>query len=206
MEDEDFKQETDAQAQEALADDNHASAPERASEDVRHQQGARAHFAGSLVAAYIGRGIRATRTKPFANHHELAGTQFQIRTISGSQNTFTVNRDTEPEKIIVAVRKPDKTLVGASRYMLCGVRRDAAFGRARKSMSRGHAKSGHHLVSISQVTKVEFGTVLILDEFVMADTAEDRVRLLARITTLAPDLDSPPFAAARAFLEQVAEG
>jgi hypothetical protein len=80
------------------------------------------------------------------------------------------------------------------------VSRADAFGIAKKSLSRGHVKSGHHLVSLTQVPKVELGSIVIPDDLVVADTSEQRNRLLDRINLLEPDLADPAVKAARAFL------
>jgi hypothetical protein len=50
----------------------------------------------------VGRILGGRRIKPFSNHYELDGIAFQIRTINGTQNTFTVNLDYGAWKIIVA--------------------------------------------------------------------------------------------------------
>jgi hypothetical protein len=167
---------------------------------LRTQRGASAHYLGETVGAYVGRILGAHRIRAWSNHHSLESVPFQVRTINGKQNTFTVNRDTEPEKIIVAVKKRDKNLVGSARYILYGVSRAGAFGIAKKSLSRGHVKSGHHLVSLAQVPKVELGSIVISDEIVIAETSEQRNRLLDRINLLEPDLADPVVKAARAFL------
>jgi hypothetical protein len=167
---------------------------------LRTQRGARAHYLGETVGALVGRILGALRIRAWSNHHALEGMPFQIRTINGQQNTFTVNRDTEPEKILVAVKKRDKNLLGSSRYILYGVLREDAFAIAKKSLSRGHVKSGHHQVSLTQVAKVELGSITIPDDLVMADTSDQRNRLLDRINLLEPDLDDPTVQAARAFL------
>jgi hypothetical protein len=167
---------------------------------LRTQRGASAHFLGETVGAYVGRILGAHRIRAWSNHHALVGVPFQIRTINGKQSTFTVNFDTEPEKIIVAVKKRDKNRLGSARYILYGVSRADAFGIAKKSLSRGHVKSGHHLVSLTQVPKVELGSIVIPDNLVAADTSEQRNRLLDRINLLEPDLADPAVKAARAFL------
>ena len=167
---------------------------------LRTQRGASAHYLGETVGALVGRILGAHRIRAWSNHHELVGVPFQVRTINGKQSTFTVNFDTEPEKIIVAVKKRDKNLIGSARYILYGVSRADAFGIAKKSLSRGHVKSGHHLVSLTQVPKVEFGSIIIPDNLVAADTSEQRNRLLDRINLLEPDLADPAVKAARAFL------
>jgi hypothetical protein len=161
----------------------------------RSQRGARAHYLGNLVAAYVGRQFGARRVRQFANHHDLDGQAFQIRTISGSQNTFTVNRDTEPDRII-AVRRT------RNGYSLFGIRREDALAVAKKSSSRGHVKSGHQQVSLPQVKKVELGSIAFPDALVHADTSDQRRRLLEQIDGLAPDLGSPAVIAARAFLTE----
>ena len=163
---------------------------------------ARGHYMGETVGAYVGCIIGGRRVRAWSNHYDLNGAAFQIRTINGSQITFTVNRDTEDEKIIVAAKKRDKQLQGISRYNLYGVLRDDAFACAKKSRSRGHVNSGHQLVSLSQVQKVELGSLIIPDELVVADTSEQRSRLLDRIKMLAPDLDNPTMQAARTFLSE----
>ena len=167
---------------------------------LRTQRGASAHYLGETVGALVGRILGAHRIRAWSNHHALVGVPFQVRTINGKQSTFTVNFDTEPEKIIVAVKKRDKNLIGSARYILYGVSRADAFGIAKKSLSRGHVKSGHHLVSLTQVPKVEFGSIIIPDNLVAADTSEQRNRLLDRINLLEPDLADPAVKAARAFL------
>jgi hypothetical protein len=169
----------------------------------RSARGTSAHYLGETVGAYVGRIVGARRVKSWSNHHSLDGMQFQIRTISGRQNTFTVNFTTEPEKIIVAAKRRDATLDGSSRYALFGVLRADAFAVAKKSMSRGHLKSGHHLVSLAQVHKVGLGSVVIPDDLVVADTSERRLQLLDGINLLEPDLDNPAVQAARAFLAAV---
>jgi hypothetical protein len=167
---------------------------------LRTQRGASAHYLGETVGAFVGRILGAHRIRAWSNHHSWESVPFQIRTINGKQNTFTVNFDTEPEKIIVAVKKRDKNLIGSARYILYGVLRTDAFGIAKKSLSRGHVKSGHHLVSLTQVQKVELGSIIIPDDLVVADTSEQRNRLLDRINLLEPDLADPAVKAARAFL------
>src|ERR1039457_4553086 len=167
---------------------------------LRTQRGASAHYLGETVGALVGRILGAHRIRAWSNHHSWESVPFQIRTINGKQNTFIVNFDTEPEKIIVAVKKHDKHRLGSARYILYGVSRADAFGIAKKSLSRGHVKSGHHLVSLTQVPKVEFGSVIIPDDLVVADTSEQRNRLLDRINLLEPDLTDPAVKAARAFL------
>ena len=167
---------------------------------LRTQRGASAHYLGETVGALVGRILGAHRIRAWSNHHSWESVPFQIRTINGKQSTFTVNFDTEPEKIIVAVKKHDKNLIGSARYILYGVSRADAFGIAKKSLSRGHVKSGHHLVSLTQVPKVELGSIVIPDDLVVADTSEQRNRLLDRINLLEPDLADPAVKAARAFL------
>jgi hypothetical protein len=167
---------------------------------LRTQRGASAHYLGETVGAFVGRILGAHRIRAWSNHHGLEGVSFQIRTINGKQNTFTVNFDTEPEKIIVAVKKHDKNRFGSARYILYGVSRADAFGIAKKSLSRGHVKSGHHLVSLTQVPKVELGSIIIPDDLVVADTSEQRNRLLDRINLLEPDLADLAVKAAQAFL------
>jgi hypothetical protein len=167
---------------------------------LRTQRGARAHYLGETVGADVGRILGACRIRAWSNHHALEGVPFQIRTINGSQNTFTVNFTTEPEKIIVAVKKRDKNRLGSARYILYGVLRADAFAIAKKSLSRGHVKSGHHLVSLTQVAKIELGSIIIPDDLVVADTSERRNQLLDRINLLEPDLDNPAVKMARAFL------
>src|ERR1039457_5464368 len=167
---------------------------------LRTQRGASAHYLGETVGALVGRILGAHRIRAWSNHHSWESVPFQIRTINGKQNTFIVNFDTEPEKIIVAVKKHDKHRLGSARYILYGVSRADAFGIAKKSLSRGHVKSGHHLVSLTQVPKVELGSIVIPDDLVVADTSEQRNRLLDRINLLEPDLTDPAVKAARAFL------
>ena len=167
---------------------------------LRKARGASAHYLGETVGAFVGRILGAHRIRAWSNHHSWESVSFQVRTINGKQNTFTVNCDTEPEKIIVAVKKRDKNLIGSARYILYGVSRADAFGIAKKSLSRGHVKSGHHLVSLTQVPKVELGSIVIPDDLVVADTSEQRNRLLDRINLLEPDLTDPAVKAARAFL------
>ena len=159
-----------------------------------------AHYLGETVGALVGRILGAHRIRAWSNHHSWESVPFQVRTINGKQNTFTVNRDTEPEKIIVAVKKHDKHRLGSARYILYGVSRADAFGIAKKSLSRGHVKSGHHLVSLTQVAKIELGSIVIPDDLVVADTSEQRNRLLDRINLLEPDLADPTVKAAQAFL------
>ena len=161
----------------------------------RSQRGARTHYLGNLVAAFVGRQLGARRVRQFANHHDLDGQAFQVRTISGSQNTFTINRDTEPDRII-AVRRT------RNGYSLFGVQREDALAVAKKSSSRGHVKSGHQQVSLAQVKKVELGSIVIPDVLVQADTSDQRRRLLEQIDGLAADLGSPAANAARAFLTE----
>jgi hypothetical protein len=165
--------------------------------------GARGHYTGEGVGAYVGHSVGGRRIKPHSNHHELGGVHFQIRTINGSQGTFT-GAKTDPEKIIVAAKKRDGGCQGDSRYMLYGVRRADALMVAKKSRSRGHVNSGHQLISLSQVQKVELGSLIIPDDLVVADTSEQRTQRLDRIGKLEPDLDNPTVKATRAFLaEQV---
>jgi len=177
------------------------SAAETEAVAQRSARGAIAHYAGELVGGYVGRILGARRIKAWSNHHSLTGIAFQIRSINGTQNTFTVNRDTEPEKIIVAAKKRDKNLQGSSRYALYGVLREDAFAHAKKSSSKGHVKSGHQQVSLSQINKVELGCIIIPDELVVAATSEQRLQLLDRINAMDADLGNPTVAAARAFLE-----
>ena len=167
---------------------------------LRTQRGASAHYLGETVGALVGRILGAHRIRAWSNHHSWESVPFQIRTINGKQNTFTVNFDTEPEKIIVAVKKHDKNRLGSVRYILYGVSRADAFGIAKKSLSRDNVNSGHHLVSLTQVPKVELGSIIIPDDLVVADTSEQRNRLLDRINLLEPDLADPAVKAARAFL------
>jgi hypothetical protein len=155
---------------------------------------------GETVAAYVGHNIGARSIKPHSNHHDLGGVHFQIRTINGSQNTATGASRTDPDKIIVAAKKRGSGPQEASRYVLYGVLRADAFAVGKKSRSRGHINSGHYLFSLSQVKKVELGSLIIPDDLVMADTSEQRTQRLARINLLEPDLADPAVKAARAFL------
>src|ERR1035437_5145099 len=169
----------------------------------RKADGARGHFMGETVGAYVGHNIGARSIKPHSNHHDLGGVHFQIRTINGSQNTCTgakTGPHSDPHKIIVAAKKRDGCLQGASRYLLHGVPRADAFAVGKKSRSRGHVNSGHYLFSLSQAKKVELGSLIIPDDLVMADTSEQRTQRLARINLLEPDLADPAVKAARAFL------
>ena len=166
----------------------------------RKADGARGHYTGEGVAAYVGHNIGARSIKPHSNHHDLGGVHFQIRTINGKQNTCTGASRTDPSKIIVAAKKRDGGLQGSSRYMLYGVLRADALMVAKKSRSRGHVNSGHYLFSLSQVQKVELGSLFIPDDLVVADTSEQRTQRLARISTLETNLDNPTVKAARAFL------
>jgi hypothetical protein len=165
----------------------------------RSARGASAHYGAECVGAYIGRRFGARRTKPYSNQHDLVGVPFQIRTINGSQGTWTLSKK-DPDSIFVAAKKRDAKLQGASRYMLYGVLRDDACAVAKKSRSRGHVKSGHQLVPLAQVRKVELGSIIIPDDLVLADTSEQRLRLLERISMLEPDLNNPTVLAAGAFL------
>jgi len=163
--------------------------------------GARAHFRGQLLAAFIGRLIGALRVLLFANHHTLDGVPFQIRT--RSQRTFTINKDTEPAKIVVAIKVRDRALTGATRYALHGVRLEDAIAHGQKSTSRGHVKSGHLMVALGKVEKVDLGTIVVPDEFLLADDSDARRRLLQRIDLLPPDLDLDAVKAARGFVAGV---
>jgi hypothetical protein len=165
----------------------------------RKMEGARGHYMGETVGAYVGRMLDARRIKPHSNHHGLGGVSLQIRTINGRQTTFTKAK-TDPDKIIVAAKKRDASLQGASRYNLYGVLRDDTCAVAKKSQSKGHVNSGHQLVSLAQVRKVELGSMVIPDGHVQADTSEQRSRLLDRIRMLEADLDNPTVQAVRLFL------
>lgn len=167
-------------------------------EAARTLRGAHAHYRGQLIGAFIGRLIGARRTKQYANHHEVNGIPFQIRT--SSRRTFTINRDTEPDMIIVAAKVRDTTLARATRYAIFGVRREDAIARGRKSASTGHAKSGHLMVSLGQIAREPLGTLIVPDEAVLANDSGERGRLLSEIDRLDPELDHIAIRAARAFL------
>lgn len=143
-----------------------------------------AHFMGALVAALIGKQIGADRPEKFANYHVLDGHPFQIRTISGSQNTFTVNPATEPDRIIVAARRVKESTEDVNCYALFGVLTANAIAHGRRSGSRGHAKSGHIQVSLGAVDRVNIGEARIPCHLITAATKDERRDLLGAIDAL----------------------
>lgn len=163
-----------------------------------------AHFMGALVAALIGKQIGADRPEKFANHHVLDGHPFQIRTISGSQNTFTVNPDTEPDRIIVAAKRAKESTEDVNCYALFGVLTADAIANGRRSGSRGHAKSAHIQVSLGAVDRVNIGVARIPCHLITATTADERRDLLGAIDALAVDqgvMDEKTVKKARAFVQ-----
>lgn len=143
-----------------------------------------AHFRGALVGALLGKLIQADRPERFANHHSLEGIAFQIRTISGTQDTFTVNPPTEPERIVVAAKRPKESAADRLCYALFGVLKGDAVAHAKRSGSRGHARSAHLQVSLGRVRRTELGKVHIPLTTITATSADERVRLLDAIDSL----------------------
>ena len=160
--------------------------PEKTAAEIRSQGGRDAHYKAQLTAAVLGKAVGAKRLGKFSNHHQLDGEHFQIRTISGSQNTFTVNVDTEPPSILVLQKNPGENR-NDSRFLLFGVLRDDAVRVSLPSSSKGHADSGHRQVSLSKVPKTALGEVFIPGELVAAKTSRERLNLLAKIDGLTPE-------------------
>lgn len=165
---------------------------------LRTLSGARAYHRGQLVGAYIGRIMGAGRLTPHSNHHELGHVAFQIRT--SSRKTFTINPDTESEKIIVGALDRRSGQDGTVTYTLYGVRKVDAAAVGRKSTSRGHRKSRHQMVSLARVQRIELGTLVIPSELVSADDSARRLQLLDRIDGLEVSLHDVVTRAVREFL------
>lgn len=161
--------------------------PARTAAEIRSEGGRDAHFKAHLTAAVLGKAVGANRLGKFSNHHQLDGEHFQIRTISGSQNTFTVNVDTEPPSILVLQKNPGENR-NDSRFLLFGVLRDDAVRVSLPSSSKGHADSGHRQVSLSKVPKTALGEVFIPGELVAAKNSRERQDLLAKIDALTPEV------------------
>jgi len=178
-----------------------AQAEERAAAKARRsERGAVAHYQGNLLAAYVGRKVGAQRVKMFANHHELIEVLFQIRTIQGSQSTFTINLDTEPPKIIVVARNRKQANQEETKYAVYGVLLADAVLHAKKSRSPGHAKSGHQQVALSQVDRRQLGELVILNADIHAETSEQRLAQLQQIDAMDVDHQDAVIQAAREFI------
>ena len=160
---------------------------EKTAAQIRSQGGRDAHYKGQLTAAVLGKAVGAKRLGKFSNHHQLDGEHFQIRTISGSQNTFTVNVDTEPPQILVLQKDPGEDR-NDSRFLLFGILRDDAIRVSLPSSSKGHVDSGHRQVSLSKVPKTALGEVFIPGELVAAKKSRERQDLLAKIDVLTPEV------------------
>jgi hypothetical protein len=174
--------------------------PEKTAAEIRAEGGRDAHYKAQLTAAVLGKAVGAKRLGKFSNHHQLDGEHFQIRTISGSQNTFTVNVDTEPPSILVLQKNPGENR-NDSRFLLFGVLRDDAVRVSLPSSSKGHATSGHRQVSLRQVLKVALGEVFIPSELVAAKTSQERLEFLAKIDALA-DAELAPILTDKTGVEQ----
>jgi hypothetical protein len=162
-----------------------------------------AHFMGALVGAIIGKQIGALRPERFANRHLLDGIVFQIRTISGSQKTFTVNPATTPQWMIVAAKRIKESTENMNCYTLFGVQTVEALSLGRKSSSRGHIKSEHLQVSLSAVERVTLGEARIPRDLITAGTKEDRHDLLDAIDALVVGhgvMDETTIESVRAFI------
>lgn len=146
-----------------------------------------AHFVGLLVAAVIGKSVGATRSKRLANHHVLDGTPFQIRTITGSQKTFTINPSTEPEPIIVSVRQRLPAAPDMAHYQLYGVLKTDVIPRSKKSASPGHLKSLHRQASITQVPKTLLGHAMVPRRLITCSSTEERFDRLTDIDGASPE-------------------
>jgi hypothetical protein len=170
---------------------------------TRSRRGRVAHFMGALVAAVLGKQIGADRPERFSNHHVLDGKPFQIRTISGTQNTFTVNPVTEPDRIIVAAKCTRESTEDVSCYRLFGVLTADAIAVGRKSGSRGHIKSAHLQVSLTGVNQTCLGEARIVPDLITAERSEERLQLLEAIDGLVIDqgvLDVATLEKIRAFI------
>ena len=180
---------TPVEGPDQLGSDNAPATPDSNAKPTRtaEERGRDAHYKGQLTAAVLGKAVGAKRLGKFSNHHQLDGEHFQIRTISGSQSTFTVNVDTEPPNILVLQKNPGENR-NDSRFLLFGVLRDDAIRVSLPSSSKGHADSGHRQVSLSKVPKTALGEAHIPGELVAAKNSRERLELLAKIDALTPEV------------------
>ncbi len=153
---------------------------------LRSASGRKANSRGKLSGALLGKASGAERVAGYDNNlWSIDGQPVRFHSIGGGKMNFTLNPETEPDRLIAAFSEGEPMKDKQLRSLLYGLKLEDCLRSGRVTKSK--TAPGRLSVSLSQVRRVRLGDAYLPAQFTEAETVADRMDLMDAIDELAPE-------------------
>lgn len=153
----------------------------------RSAAGRMANSRGKLSGTLLGRASGATRVAGENNNlWAVDGQPIRFHSVGGGKMNFTLNPDSEPDRLIAAFSEGVPTKEQPLRCLLYGLGLEDCLRNGRMTSSK--TAPGRLSVSLSVVNRTPLGVAYLPAEYTEATTVSDRLQLMDAIDQLSPEV------------------
>lgn len=154
---------------------------------LRSASGRKANSRGKLSGALLGKASGAERVAGYDNNlWAIEGEPVRFHSIGGGKVNFTLNPETEPDRLIAAFSEGEPKNDKPLRSLLYGLKLEDCLRSGRLTKSK--TAPGRLSVSLSQVRRVRLGDAYLPAEYTETETVTDRMELMDVIDQLSPEV------------------